>query len=78
MRIMFERNLRRGFYFLICVYLLAAAAAQLVRAQEPITKPLLSIEDMRADYDTLHRIVRESHPNPYRGISEAEAEKNWQ
>jgi hypothetical protein len=59
--------------FLLAALCLSAFAA---RAQNSAGAPL-SVEAMLADFDTLHRIVRESHPNPYRGVSEAEAEKNW-
>jgi C-terminal processing protease CtpA/Prc len=73
---MFEKNLKRFIYVLIAVSLLTMAATKMIKAQGSPEK-LLPVEDMLADFDTLHKIVRESHPNPYRGISEAEAEKNW-
>lgn len=60
-----------GLYFLIIWLFSLSAHAQVAN------EPLLSVEEMRADFDVLRRVVAESHPNPYRGITEAEAEKNW-
>lgn len=73
---MSKKILKRFIYAVIAVCLLTMAGAQIARAQGA-AETLLSVEDMLSDYDTLRRIVRESHPNPYRGITEAEAEKNW-
>lgn len=72
---MVEKNLKRLIYVMIAVCLLTMAATTIVRAQDS-SKGLLSVEEMRADFETPRRIVRESHPNPYRGISEEEAERN--
>lgn len=40
-------------------------------------KDLLSVEQMRADLNLLHKILLESHPNLYRAISEEKSENAW-
>lgn len=73
---MVEKNLKRLIYVMIAVCLLAMAATTVIKAKDS-SERLLSVEEMRADFETPRRIGRESHPNPYRGISEEEAERNW-
>ena len=72
---MVEKNLKRLIYVMIAVCLLTMAATTIVRAQDS-SERLLSVEEMRADFETPRRIAREPHPNPYRGISEEGAERN--
>jgi hypothetical protein len=71
---MVEKNLKRLIYVMIAVCLLTMAAATVIRTQDS-SERLLSVEEMQADFDAPRRIVRESHSNPYRGISEEE--RNW-
>lgn len=68
---MFGKKLNGFYYFIAAVCWLSSAAWAQTAGK------VLSVEEMRADYDVLHRIVRESHPNLYRRVSEKEAERNW-
>jgi C-terminal processing protease CtpA/Prc len=68
---MFGKKLSGFYYFVAAVCLLSSAAWAQTAGK------VLSVEEMRADYDVLRRIVRESHPNLYRGTSEESAERNW-
>lgn len=60
---MVERNLKRLIYVIIAVCLLTMAAATAARAEDN-TKGLLPVEEMLADFDLAHRIVRKSQLNP--------------